>query len=196
MCEGIFAKLTGKIFTTDNIHFCTEKGEGLHNFMIMADPSNAKGNDYFALTLTAIGSDGYCYLLDSFSCNRIEKVLIAEKIKQWQKDHPVERTYIETNGEYGLKFYNDCFLAGISVDGWYSRKDKFERIMANFDVITGKLLIVDTIQNREFINQVYTFMSPADDDYDEDELHDDNIDCLNNAIMAYILIFGELKILF
>jgi hypothetical protein len=196
MCEGEYAKLTGKIFTTDNIHFCTDKGAGLHHFIIFADPSNAKGNDYFALTLTAIGSDGNCYLLDSFSCNRIEKVLIAERIRQWQKNYPVERTFIETNGEFGLKFYRDCFISKIPVDGWYSRHNKFERIMANFDVITGKVFILDTPQNREFVDQIYTFMSPDDDDYDEDEFYDDNLDCLNNAIMAYILVYHQLKVLF
>jgi predicted phage terminase large subunit-like protein len=188
MCEGNFAELTGEIFTPENIHFEKEKPEGLHDFIIFADPSNAKGNDYFALTLTAIGSDGNCYLIDSFSVNRIEKVLIAEKIRQWQKDYPVQRTFVETNGEFGLKFYNDCMLAGIQVDGWYSRKDKFERIMANFDVITNKLNVIDTLQNREFINQVYTFKL--------DCANDDNIDCLNNAILAYILVYGQLKVLF
>jgi predicted phage terminase large subunit-like protein len=188
ICEGEFTELTGEIFTPENIHFVKDKPEGLHEFMIFADPSNAKGNDYFALTLTAMGADGNCYLIDSFSCNRIEKVLIAEKIRQWQKDHPVQRTFIETNGEYGVKFYNDCVLAKIEVDGWYSRKDKFERIMANFDVITNKLIVIDIVQNREFIQQVYTFKM--------DCANDDNIDCLNNAIMAYILVFRKLKILF
>lgn len=188
MCEGNFAELTGEIFTPENIHFCKAKPEGLHHFMIFADPSNAKGGDYFALTLTAIGQDGNCYLIDTFSCNRIEKVLIAEKIRQWQKDYPVQRTFIETNGEFGLKFYNDCVLAKISVDGWYSKRDKFERIMANFDVITNKVIVLDTPQNREFIQQVYTFKI--------DCTNDDNIDCLNNAIMAYILVYGLLKVLF
>jgi predicted phage terminase large subunit-like protein len=188
MCEGIFAEITGEIFTPDNIHFVKEKTSGLHNFIIFADPSNAKGCDFFALTLTAIDENGQVILIDSFSRNKIEKVLLGEKIKEWQKDYPVQRTYIETNGEFGLKFYNDCFLSGIPVDGWYSRQDKYERIMANFDVITQKLIILDTLQNREFIQQLYTFKI--------DCANDDNIDCLNNALMAYILIFGELKILF
>ncbi len=188
LCEGEFAELTGEIFTPENIKFTNQKPDGLHTYIIFADPSNAKGNDYFALTLTAIGPDGNCYLIDSFSCNRIEKVLIAEKIRQWQKDYPVQRTFIETNGEFGVKFYNDCVLAGIQVDGWYSRKDKFERIMANFDVITNKLIVLDTQQNRDFVNQIYTFKI--------DCANDDNIDCLNNAILAYILIYGQLKVLF
>jgi hypothetical protein len=200
MCEGNYAKLTGKLFTTDNIRFCSNPGEGLHNFIIFADPSNARGGDYFALTLTAVGADGNMYMIDSFSCNRIEKVLIAEKIKEWKAKYPVVRTFIETNGEFGLKFYNDCVLSKISVDGWYSRQDKFERIMANFDVITGKTFFVDNPNNREFAQQIYTFRSPEKDDDDEfnkkEKLYDDNIDCLNNAIMAYILVFGELKVLF
>jgi len=198
MCEGNYTKLTGKTFTVDNIRFCSKLPERLFKYIIFADPSNAKGGDYFALTLTAIGEDGNMYLIDSFSCNRIEKVLIAEKVKQWQKDYPVQRTFIETNGEFGLKFYNDCVLSKIPVDGWYSRHDKFERIMANFDVITGKTFILDTPQNREFVDQIYTFRSP-DEKYEnekDEEFNDDNIDCLNNAIMAYIQVFGELKVLF
>src|SRR5574344_515586 len=197
MCEGVFAELTGETFTTENIHFCKGVPDGLHHFMIFADPSNAKGGDSFALVLVAIGSDSNMYLVDSFSNNRIEKVLIAEKIKEWQKDYPVKQTFIETNGEFGLKFYNDCVLSKIPVDGWFSRQDKFERIMANFDVITGKTLFVDTPNNREFAQQIYTFRNP--DSKDENgkrvEFKDDNIDCLNNAILAYISVYGFLKVL-
>lgn len=188
MCEGNFAELTGEIFTTQNIHFCKELPGGLHHYLIFADPSNAKGGDYFALTLTAIGSDGNCYLIDSFSCNKIEKVLIAEKIRQWQRDYPIKHTLIETNGEYGMKFYQDCFLSKMQVDSWYSRKNKFERIMANFDVLTNKVFLLDTPNNREFAQQIYTFKLDCE--------NDDNIDCLNNAVMAYILVLGQLKILF
>jgi len=188
MCEGNYAEITGEIFTTENIHFTNEAGEGLHNFMIFADPSNAKGGDYFALTLTATDRNDNVYLIDSFSRNKVEKVLIAEKIKQWQRDYSIQRTFIETNGEFGVKFYNDCILSVIPVDAWYSRKEKYERIMTNFDVITNKLHVMDTQQNRDFMQQVYTFKI--------DCANDDNIDCLNNAIMAYIQVFGELKVLF
>lgn len=188
MCEGVFAEITGEIFTTDNIHFAIEKGLGLHNYIIFSDPSNANGGDSFAMTLTATDNLGNCYLIDSFSRNKIENVLIAEKIKEWQKDYPVQRTFIETNGAIGLKFYNDCVTSRIPVDGWYSRKDKYERIMANFDVITQKLFILDTPQNREYAQQIYTFKVDCE--------HDDNIDCLNNAIIAYITVYNELKIIF
>jgi hypothetical protein len=149
--------------------------------------------------LTALGTDGKCYLVDSFSHNRIEKVLIAEKIKHWQRDYKIAETYIETNGEFGLKFYNDCVLAGIQVSGWRSNQNKFERIMANYDVITEKLIIIDTDQNRQFAQQFYTFRNADEKDEEtgrKETFKDDNIDCLNNAIMAYINVFGALKILF
>lgn len=198
MCEGNYSQLTGKVFTTENIHFVSSLPGYLHTYIIFADPSNAKGGDNFALTLTAIDGNGNVYLVDSFSSNRIEKVLIAEKIKEWQRDYQIERTYVETNGQIGLKFYNDCVTSDIDVDGWYSRQDKYERIMANFDVITEKLFILDTNNNREFAQQFYTFQSPdAKDDFGKKaEFKDDNIDCVNNAILAYILVYGELKILF
>lgn len=198
MCEGNYAEMTGEIFTTENIHFTSINPIGLHNYIIFADPSNAKGGDNFALTLTATDQVGNAYLIDSYSQNKIEKVLMAEKIKEWQKDYPVQRTFIETNGQIGLKFYNDCRNSQIDVSAWYSRQDKFERIMSNFDVITEKLFILDTLNNRDFVKQIYTFRSPdsKDENGKDVEFKDDNIDCLNNAIIAYILIYKELKVLF
>lgn len=187
MCEGNFAEMVGDIFTTANIHKCKVL-PALRRFIIFADPSDAKGGDYFALTLTALGDDGKVYLIDSFSSNMVGKSDIAEKIKEWQRDYPISNTFIETNGAYGQKFYNDCLLSKIPVEGWYSKKDKFERIMANFDVITDKLMVLDTNQNNEFLQQVYAFKLGC--------ANDDNIDCLNSAIMAYILIYNELKVLF
>ena len=70
--------------------------------------------------------------------------------------------------------------------------------MSNFDVITGKLFILDTANNRDFAQQIYTFRSPdsKDENGKDVEFKDDNIDCLNNAIIVYILIYKELKVLF
>jgi len=198
LCEGEFAELTGELFTPDNISFSKTLPLGLHNYITMSDPSNAKGNDNFANTLTAIDLKDQVWLLDSFSRNRIEKVLISEKIRDWRKRFPINDSFVETNGEYGLKFYNDCILAGIDVRGWYSRNDKFERIMANYDVITTKLMVYDTPQNREFVQQIYTFRNPNEKDENGQKpvFKDDNIDCLNNALLVYILIHGLLKVLF
>ena len=120
-------------------------------------------------------------LIDSFSENKLHKKLIADQIKAWQKQHDVERTFIETNGEIGKSFYNDCINSEIAVSGWYSRNNKFERIMANYETITNKVLINDNANNRNFVKQVYQFKQDAE----KENIHDDNIDCLNNSIIAY-----------
>ena len=70
----------------------------------------------------------------------------------------------------------------------YFVKNNLNMPVTIFDVITDKLYIVENEANNSFLQQIYTF--------DEECDHDDNIDCLNNALMAYILVFGELKTLF
>jgi hypothetical protein len=133
------------------------------------------------MTLTGINKDSNMVLIDSFSENKLHKKLIADQIKVWQKQYDIERTFIETNGEIGKGFYNDCINNEISVSGWYSRNNKFERIMANYETITDKVLIQDNINNRNFAKQIYLFKQ----DGEKEGVHDDNIDCLNNAIIAY-----------
>ena len=184
LCEGNYCELVGNIFTTENIHFTqlTEKEiKELEHIIIFGDPSKATGFDYFALTLTGITKDGNMILIDSFSENKLHKKLIADQIKAWQKQYDVERTFIETNGEIGKGFYNDCINSEISVSGWYSRNNKFERIMANYETITEKVLIQENANNRNFVKQVYQFKQDAE----KENIHDDNIDCLNNNIIAY-----------
>lgn len=184
LCEGNYCELVGSIFTTENLHFTqlTEKEiSELEHLIIFGDPSKATGYDYFAITLTGITKDGKMILIDSFSENKLHKKLIADQIKAWQKKYNIERTFIETNGEIGKGFYNDCINNEISVSGWYSRNNKFERIMANYETIADKVLIQDNANNRNFAKQIYLFKQ----DGEKENIHDDNIDCLNNAIIAY-----------
>lgn len=184
LCEGNYSELVGSIFTTENLHFTqlTEKEiSELQHLIIFGDPSKATGYDYFALTLTGINEDGNMVLIDSFSENKLHKKLIADQIKAWQKKYDVERTFIETNGEIGKGFYNDCINSEIPVSGWYSRNNKFERIMANYETITDKVLIQDNDNNRNFAKQIFLFTQDAE----KNNIHDDNIDCLNNVIIAY-----------
>ena len=53
--------------------------------------------------------------------------------------------------------------------------------MANHETITSKVIFNDTANNRNFAKQIYTFTQ----DVEKNKVHDDNIDCLNNAIIAY-----------
>jgi len=185
LCEGNYCELVGSIFTTDNIHFTQlpeEELKKLNNIIIFCDPSKATGHDYFALTLTGIDNEGNMILIDSFSENKIHRKLIADQIRNWQRKYNVERTFIETNGEIGKSFYNDCINNEISVSGWYSKNKKFDRIIANYETITQKVYFQDNNNNRNFAKQIYLF---KDTNEAKEELHDDNIDCLNNAIIAY-----------
>jgi predicted phage terminase large subunit-like protein len=188
LCEGNYCELVGSIFTTENLRFTqlTEKEiNELEHLIIFGDPSKATGHDYFALTLTGITQDGKMILIDSFSENKLHRKLIADQIKAWQKQYDIERTFIETNGEIGKGFYNDCINNEIPVNGWYSKNNKFERIMANYETITDKVLIQDNSNNRNFAKQIYQFKQNAE----KENIHDDNIDCLNNAIIAYKSIY-------
>lgn len=188
LCEGNYCELVGSIFTTENIHF-TQLSEKeiseLEHLIIFGDPSKATGYDYFALTLTGIDQNGKMILIDSFSENKLHRKLIADQIKIWQKQYDIERTFIETNGEIGKGFYNDCINNEIPVYGWYSRNNKFERIMANYETITGKVFLQENQNNRKFAKQIYQFKQDAE----KEGIHDDNIDCLNNAIIAYKSIY-------
>lgn len=188
LCEGNYCELVGSIFTTENIHFAqlSEKEiSELEHLIIFGDPSKATGYDYFAMTLTGIYQNGKMILIDSFSANKLHRKLIADQIKTWQKQYDIERTFIETNGEIGKGFYNDCINNEIPVNGWYSRNNKFERIMANYETIDNKVLIQDNSNNRKFAKQIYQFRQ----DGEKKNIHDDNIDCLNNAIIAYKSIY-------
>jgi len=185
LCEGNYCELVGSIFTTDNIHFTQlseEELKKLNNIIIFADPSKSTGHDYFALTLTGIDNDGNMILIDSFSENKTHRKLIADQIRNWQRKYNVERTFIETNGEIGKSFYNDCINNEIAVNGWYSKNKKFDRIMANYETITNRVFFQDNVNNRNFVKQIYLF---KDTNEAKEELHDDNIDCLNSAIIAY-----------
>lgn len=189
LCEGNYCDLLGDIFTTDNIRFIDNPGP-LTDIIIFADPSNAKGNDYFALVLCGIDLQGRMVVIDSFSENDIHKKIIAETIRKWQRDYNVISTYIETNGEFGKSFYDACINSNIDVTSWYSRNNKFERIMSNYDIIINNVLFADNENNRNYVKQIYQFKQDAKD------IHDDNIDCLNNAVMAYIAVFGRLLQIF
>ena len=195
LCEGNYSELTGSIFTTENIHFTklTEKEiSELQYLIIFADPSKATGHDYFALTLTGIDENGNMILIDSFSENKTHRKLIADQIKAWQKQYDVERTFIETNGEIGKGFYNDCINSEIPVSAWYSRNNKFERIMANYETITNKVFFQDNANNRNFVKQIYQFKQGAE----KENIPDDNIDCLNNCVITYKSQYGILGTIF
>lgn len=186
-CEGNYCELAGDIISSDNLRFRNEL-PALTNLIAFADPSNARGGDYFAVCLTGIDAQGDVWLVDSFSSNNASKAAMYDKLKEWQRKYGCQ-IFIETNGEIGNKFFKDCQLSGLSVRSWWSYANKFDRIFANLDIFTHKLWIYDKPTNADFCAQFYQFRNPDDKTLtrkEKGEFHDDNIDCLNNCFLYYI----------
>lgn len=175
--EGVYSELSGDIFTQTNIKTVDAVPEGvtLRDFAIFADPSALRGADWFAMVLSAKGSDGSVYILDTFSRNVGTKELMARKIRQWCGEWDVnENIYIETNGIIGLDFYDFCNNSDLPIRGWNSRGKKFERILANFENITNVVYFVSNDELKPFLEQVYEFNERCE--------HDDNIDAVSSSV--------------
>ena len=179
-CEGNYCELAGEIISVDNLRFRSELPP-LNYLIAFADPSNARGGDYFAVCLTGIDTNGDVWLVDSFSSNNASKAAMYDRLKEWQSKWGCQ-IFIETNGEIGNKFFQDCQLSGLSVRSWWSSANKFDRIFANLDIFTHKLWVYDCPSNGDFCAQFYQFSQKNKDG----DGHDDNIDCLNNCFLYYI----------
>ena len=188
-CEGNYCELAGEIISVDNLRFRSELPP-LNYLIAFADPSNARGGDYFAVCLCGLDTQGDVWLVDSFSSNNASKAAMYDRLKEWQSKWGCQ-IFIETNGEIGNKFFRDCQLSGLSVRSWWSSANKFDRIFANLDIFTHKLWVYDCPSNGDFCAQFYQFSQKNKDG----DGHDDNIDCLNNCFLYYID-QGKLKTLF
>ena len=176
---GEYADIDGAIFTRANIRTAPElprreNGDlALRNFALFADPSALRGADYFATCLTATDDDGNVWLIDSDSRNTGGREDVARWMLDTCKAWDVRKVYIETNGLVGIDFYEFAENSGLAVEGWYSRGNKYQRIVDNYQNITTRLVVWDTPKNRAFLEQVYTFAEKCE--------HDDNVDALNSS---------------
>ena len=176
---GEYAEIDGAIFTRANIRTAPElprreNGDlALRNFAIFADPSALRGADYFATCLTATDDDGNVWLIDSDSRNTGGREDVARWMMDTCKAWDIRRVYIETNGLVGIDFYEFAENSGLPVEGWYSRGNKYQRIVDNYQNLTTRLVVLDTERNRAFLEQVYTFAEKCE--------HDDNVDALNSS---------------
>ncbi len=176
---GEYAEIDGAIFTRANIKVANElprRSDGslaLRNFALFADPSALRGADYFATCLTATDDDGHVWLITSDSRNTGGREDVARWMMDTCKAWDVERVYIETNGIVGLDFYDFAMNSGLPVQGWYSKGNKYQRIVDNYQNLTTRLVVLDTPENISFLEQVYTFAEKCE--------HDDNADALNSS---------------
>lgn len=175
---GEFSELQGDIFTRDNLRFAsqTELRPHLRDFRIFCDPSALRGADYFACVLSARDADtGEVWVLDVFSINEGGREIICNKIREWCASWDVEQAYIETNGIIGIDFFDFAQNSGLPVVGWYSRGNKFERIVANFQDLTKRTIFnTDAPMMSAYLEQVYDFSQKCE--------NDDNIDAVNSSL--------------
>ena len=173
-----YEELSGDIFTPANIRKCTpeEVPSGIKNFVVFGDPSALCGGDYFPLTLSATSPDGTIYILDADSTNEGGKFERCKTIERMAGKCDHARIYIESNGLVGAQFIE--YARGenphekpdrvLPVEGWCSRGDKFERILAAYETICSRVVFVEQPLLNEYLKQVYEFARKCE--------HDDNID--------------------
>ena len=169
---GEYAEIDGAIFTRANICLAPELPH-LRNFNVFCDPSALRGADYFAACISATDDDGRVWIVDTFSVNSGTREAVTRRLMEWCKAWDIRRVYIETNGLVGIDFYEFADNSGLPVEGWYSRGNKYQRIVDNYQNLTTQLVVLDTPENRAFLEQVYTFAEKCE--------HDDNVDALNSS---------------
>lgn len=177
---GEFCELTGNIFNSTNITFVDTLPTSFRSYVTFSDPSALRGADSFANVLCGMDADGLLYLIDAYSINSGTREMVARKLKEWQLNYGAV-SYVETNGLVGIDFFEFCINSELSVNSWYSRGNKFERIVSNYQTLTERLRVLDTPNNREFMEQVF--------DFSEKCAHDDNVDALNSAVRLLVSYF-------
>ena len=169
---GEYAEIDGAIFTRANIHTAAELPH-LRNFQVFCDPSALRGADYFAACISATDDEGRVWIVDTFSVNTGTREAVTRRLMEWCKAWDIKRVYIETNGLVGIDFYEFADNSGLPVEGWYSRGNKYQRIVDNYQNLTTQLVVLDTPENRAYLEQVYAFAEKCE--------HDDNVDALNSS---------------
>ncbi len=167
-------ELHGGIFSHDVLQW-GDVPVGLRAWYIFADPSALRCADYFAAVLVALGDDGRMYVADAFSVNGSNgdtRETVARRLRRWCAEYGA-RLFVETNGLVGLDFFDFAQNSGLPVEGWYSKGNKFERIVANYGNIRERVVFADTPAVRAYCEQIY--------DFSEKCTHDDNIDAVVSA---------------
>lgn len=172
---GLYSELLGDIFSSANLQRFDNLPTGL-TYYIFADPSALRGADYFASVLGGVDSEGHIYVADVMSVNAGMREDIARTLRRWCIDYGVEECFIETNGLVGVDFYEYAINSDLPAVAWYSRRNKFERIVSNYENITGSMLFARSDALDSYLEQVYTFGEKCE--------HDDNIDAVCSLFMA------------
>lgn len=173
-----YAELLGDVFTPSVIRRCELRDVPLSDLrrpIIFGDPSALVGNDFFPLTLSAMDSNGTIYILDADSVNeggRAERMAAIERMLA-RLDNV--RVFVESNGYIGQTFIEyargeayEKPSRALAVEPWFSKGDKFDRILSQYETIKERVVFVEQPRLQEYLKQVYEFSRTCE--------HDDNID--------------------
>lgn len=169
---GEYAELTGEIFTPSNLQRCESVPTDLQDMVAHCDPSAMWGADWFACNLSGC-KDSKMYVVDAYSINIGHKQDIIAKLREWQARYKDLRIVIETNGAIGQEFYTFAEQAFPNLEPVNQSKNKFQRIMANYENICNRVIFATSDAIDAYLEQVYTFAERCE--------HDDNIDAINTA---------------
>lgn len=174
---GEYAEISGKIFHAGNIHITNELPTDLRNINIFCDPSALRGADWFPIVVSAYSPSLDRYVIvETDSTNTGTRELQARKIKDLCARYDGVIAYIETNGIIGVEFYEYCINSGLPAQPWYSRGNKFDRIVSVFEDITEHTIFYRTSDLDNYLLQVFDFDTKCE--------HDDNIDAVASSIFV------------
>ncbi len=168
---GKYSELRGKIFYESMLTFADSLPDDLYGWKVFCDPSALRGADYFAMVLSARShADGKVYIVDVRSRNDGCREDIVRQLREWCGSYDGVEVYVETNGIIGQDFYEYAWNSGLPVFPWFSRGNKFERIVACYQSIKEEMVFVDSAFLPSYMEQVFEFEEHCE--------HDDNIDAI------------------
>lgn len=172
---GEYGEMGGDIFNGGNIDIreAEELPKELHNAVLFGDPSALRGADFFPLVLMAQDAEGDYWVVDCDSTNTGSREERAKVLKEMAAEIDGVSIYIESNGLVGIDFIEFCQNSEIPVNGWCSRGNKFDRIIAEYQNITTRVHFIRHPRLAAFLAQVYDFSKTCE--------HDDNVDAVASA---------------
>jgi hypothetical protein len=117
------------------------------------------------------------YIIDSLLQNKGTYEEVGNKLVEWEKSYGPLRIYVETNGYVSIEFYE--FLRRnykrLSIQGWCSKGNKFERIISQYGNITRHTYFLNFPGLQDCLDMIYDFGEKCD--------FDDYPDCLASTIL-------------
>lgn len=169
--------LAGEIFKADNINIIETLPEKTKSYKVFIDPSSLRGSDYTAATLSCVDDEMNYYIIDSLLQNKGTYEEVGNKLVEWEKSYGPLRIYVETNGYVGIEFFE--FLRRnykrLSIQGWCSKGNKFERIISQYGNITRHTYFLNFPGLQNCLDMMYDFGEKCD--------FDDYPDCLASTIL-------------